>query len=245
VISRFIALSIMVHAVVAGVSALHPSPVHISIDVPALDVSFASSRRTRPHFLTPESERVSVSKVSQAPKTFETIKDGSNKMPESAVEIASTVVSISPRSGGPSNPRQLSPSPRAVTDFETTRSLRRSTDFAAIVKDTNSDNYNDIGEAERANHLISQLHGALDRRFIYPPLARRHGWEGTVQIGLHLDMHGQLGALRVVRSSGYAILDDDAIKTLKRVGSIPRARAWLDGRAFETELTVIYRLIES
>lgn len=110
------------------------------------------------------------------------------------------------------------------------------TDHAEAVQD-------DEAESRRANHLLSLLRTALDEYFVYPPLARKHGWQGTVYVGLRLNTNGDLGALRLVRSSGYPILDRDALATLERIGSLPQARAWLDGRPLETELTVIYRLV--
>lgn len=101
---------------------------------------------------------------------------------------------------------------------------------------------NDQGESRRANHLLSLLQTTLGEHFIYPSLARKHGWEGIVYLGLRLNTNGDLSALRLVRSSGYAILDRDALATLERIGTLPQARVWLDGRPFETELTVTYRL---
>lgn len=100
------------------------------------------------------------------------------------------------------------------------------------------------GEAERLNHLQTLLRGALDRHFVYPPLARRHGWQGQVKLAVELNAEGRLQRLRVLRSSGYAILDHDALATLARIGALPEARVWLAGRGYQLELPVIYRLIE-
>ena len=94
------------------------------------------------------------------------------------------------------------------------------------------------------NHLLSLLHESLNRHFIYPPMAHRNGWEGRVELLVHLDHDGRLHALRVVRSSGYLLLDEDALLTLRRIGSIPRARAWLPERGYATTLPVIYKLTE-
>ena len=94
------------------------------------------------------------------------------------------------------------------------------------------------------NHLISLLHESLSRHFIYPPMAHRNGWEGRVELLVQLDQDGRLHALRVVQSSGYPLLDEDALLTLRRIGSIPRARAWLPERGYATTLPVIYKLKE-
>ena len=95
-----------------------------------------------------------------------------------------------------------------------------------------------------ANHLLSLLRESLNRHFIYPPMAQRNGWQGRVELLIHLDQDGRLHAMRVVRSSGYPLLDEDALLTLRRIGSIPGARAWLPERGYATTLPVIYKLKE-
>lgn len=92
------------------------------------------------------------------------------------------------------------------------------------------------------NHLRSLLHASLNRHFVYPPVAHRNGWEGRVELLVHLDHDGRLHAMRIVRSSGYPLLDEDALLTLRRIGSIPQARAWLPEQGYATTLPVIYRL---
>jgi len=44
----------------------------------------------------------------------------------------------------------------------------------------------------------------------YPSIARRHGWEGIVELELRIDSRGRVHAASVVASSGYAALDDAA-----------------------------------
>jgi len=100
------------------------------------------------------------------------------------------------------------------------------------------------GDAERLNHLQTLLRGALDRHFVYPPLARRHGWQGHVELAVELSAEGRVQQLRVLRSSGYTLLDDDALATLTRIATLPEARVWLAGRGHRLQLPIIYRLIE-
>lgn len=100
-------------------------------------------------------------------------------------------------------------------------------------------------DAAVANHLRSLLHTALDQHFIYPAFARRNGWEGQVDVLVRLDQEGRLNAVRIVRSSGYSILDEDALLTLQRIGTIPEARSWLRGYSYDMQLPILYRLTES
>ncbi|WP_369600393.1 energy transducer TonB [Hahella sp. SMD15-11] len=50
----------------------------------------------------------------------------------------------------------------------------------------------------------------------YPYLARRMGWEGRVEIALRVDGQGNPLDARIVNSSGYPVLDQAALKTLKQ-----------------------------
>ena len=100
-------------------------------------------------------------------------------------------------------------------------------------------------DAHLVNHLLAELRAAFDARFVYPPLARRHGWQGQVRVGLTVEPDGHLSELRIISSSGYAILDRDALQTLTRIGTLPQALPRLDGQSYRLQLPVVYRLIES
>ncbi len=100
-------------------------------------------------------------------------------------------------------------------------------------------------EAGARNQLLGQLQTRLSRYLVYPPLARHRGWEGTVLLGLSVEPDGQLGKIHITRSSGYAVLDNSALNSLKRIGILVEARNWLEGRSVDLQLPVIYRLIEN
>jgi protein TonB len=102
----------------------------------------------------------------------------------------------------------------------------------------------DHQEATRA-YLRSRLLANLANYFYYPALARRNGWEGTVLLGLRVEPDGQLDKIRLERSSGYAILDNSALNSLKRIGNLVEARVWLEGHGIDMQLPIIYRLIEN
>jgi protein TonB len=93
------------------------------------------------------------------------------------------------------------------------------------------------------NHLLALVHARIRKHFVYPALARRYGWQGEVHVGATLTPDGRLHGLRIVRSSGHGILDQDALKTLRKIGAIPAARRWLGGVSFAFELPITYRLI--
>lgn len=157
-----------------------------------------------------------------------------------APELAVALSEIAVRPGTQAKP---SPSvPRATQSL----SENRSENVRAVSNSrAQDDGIEERGEHLRRNHLQSLLRAAFEAEFVYPSLARRQGWQGRVQIGLRVEPDGRFSELQVLRSSGYASLDHDALQTLQRIGQLAQARSFLDGRAMRVELPVIYRLLES
>jgi TonB family protein len=98
------------------------------------------------------------------------------------------------------------------------------------------------GESIKENHLIAAVNLALNKYFLYPALARRYGWEGKVSVRIKFEPDGHLIPLSVVSSSGYALLDRDAMNTLGKIGVLPEARQVMISQAYETNFAIVYRL---
>lgn len=50
----------------------------------------------------------------------------------------------------------------------------------------------------------------------YPHEARRNGWEGTVLLRINVQADGRPSIVEIVRGSGHPVLDDAAVRTLRR-----------------------------
>jgi protein TonB len=72
-------------------------------------------------------------------------------------------------------------------------------------------------EQSAAARINEELSRRIDRRKVYPPAARKRRIEGSVVCELEVDPAGNLGGVRVIGSSGSAILDDAAVALLKGV----------------------------
>jgi protein TonB len=94
----------------------------------------------------------------------------------------------------------------------------------------------------RGRQIEVALTSALRPHFYYPPLARQHGWQGEVRLALRVEADGLLTQVRVVRTSGYGILDRAALHSLGRIQRLPEAVAVLNGRSHDVILPVQYRL---
>ncbi len=61
--------------------------------------------------------------------------------------------------------------------------------------------------------FISQI---IHNNITYPYIARKMGWEGKVIISFILTKDGRISFLTVEKSSGYRVLDENAIDTIKK-----------------------------
>lgn len=97
----------------------------------------------------------------------------------------------------------------------------------------------------RGRQLEAALYTALRPHFYYPPVARQQGWQGEVRLALRVEADGLLTQVRIVRGSGYGILDHAALHSLGRVQHLPDAVALLYGRSHDVVLPVQYQLTGS
>jgi TonB family protein len=75
----------------------------------------------------------------------------------------------------------------------------------------------------------------------YPPIAREHGWQGRAEVRVSFEGSRE-PAVVLYKSSGYALLDRQAVETLtKALAPLPPALA---GRVFELDFPVVFSLVE-
>lgn len=67
---------------------------------------------------------------------------------------------------------------------------------------------------------LSIISSLVQKQISYPPLARKMGWEGRVVVCFTLYPDGRLENLHIEKSSGYDLLDKNAIDTVKRVAHL-------------------------
>jgi protein TonB len=62
---------------------------------------------------------------------------------------------------------------------------------------------------------MTQLRQKIESIWVYPPEAAEKGIYGDLKIRFTIKKNGRLGAVELVRTSGYKMLDDAALKALK------------------------------
>jgi TonB family protein len=92
--------------------------------------------------------------------------------------------------------------------------------------------------------IVSQIRHDLSPYFYYPPLARRKGLQGTVLLSFGISGQGNIHDIRIVKSSGYAILDLAAQDAMQRLDKLSWYAVLMHGNNMDLELPVIFRLTE-
>ena len=102
---------------------------------------------------------------------------------------------------------------------------------------------NELIESQLVKSKIqSAIYSQLARYFTYPMIARQRGWEGRVLLDFNILPTGKISTIRVVHSSGHAILDHSAVYSLSRVKRITSVSQLLEGNILAMQLPVIFRL---
>lgn len=88
--------------------------------------------------------------------------------------------------------------------------------------------------------------GIIQKRILdnisYPASAKEAGFQGTVKLSLHFSNLGQLLDVLVKKSSGYKILDDNAVTVTRRIISYPPFPASIDKEELWVDIPIVYRL---
>lgn len=96
--------------------------------------------------------------------------------------------------------------------------------------------------AEALDSYRRQLTDLFAREHEYPRVAAMRGWEGEVRLRLRVARRGQLLGVRVDRSSGFEVLDQDALALLEGHGSLPPLPEALEVAEIEVVVPITYRL---
>ncbi|GBE01271.1 gram-negative bacterial tonB protein [bacterium BMS3Bbin06] len=93
---------------------------------------------------------------------------------------------------------------------------------------TGEGHYRAGGEGTGIDRYISTIKDIVKRNIYYPPLARRAGMEGKVMVEMLIMKDGKLEDLRVSGTSGSTVLDNAAVRIIKRSQPFPSPpRDWL------------------
>lgn len=73
---------------------------------------------------------------------------------------------------------------------------------------------------------LAEIQSRVARAVVYPPVARRRGWEGVARVRFAVERDGRAVDVRVARSSGHPALDRAAERGVDAAAPLP----WVYGR---------------
>lgn len=78
----------------------------------------------------------------------------------------------------------------------------------------------DENGAQRAT-VLSAIRKRILQQKVFPHVAMDNGWSGSVTLQFKLTPEGGLEYVKVLKSSGYTILDENAMRTVRRATPLP------------------------
>jgi protein TonB len=88
---------------------------------------------------------------------------------------------------------------------------------------------------------MTRVKQSIEVEWQYPEMARRYGLQGTLALEFTILGNGQLEGLRLVRSSGSALLDEEGIRAIKAAAPFPPLPAWIKPNPLPISATMEYR----
>lgn len=76
----------------------------------------------------------------------------------------------------------------------------------------------------------------------YPRRAMTLGWQGTTIVGVQMSPEGRMRSLTIVKSSGYDILDQEALAKIQRIRTLPPIPDKYNGRPFTVHVPVTFSM---
>lgn len=96
--------------------------------------------------------------------------------------------------------------------------------------------------AEALSSYRRQLTELFARPHEYPRVAALRGWEGEVRLRLKVARKGNLLGVQLDRSSGFDVLDRDALAMLEGYGKLPPLPEALDSNEISVVVPINYKL---
>jgi protein TonB len=93
-------------------------------------------------------------------------------------------------------------------------------------------------KAEFSSDYLSLIVSRIQRQKRYPLGARRRGIEGEVKVKFSIDRRGNLIGIELERSSGFEILDEEALSMVRRASPFPAPPE----RTLELHIRILFRL---
>jgi protein TonB len=92
------------------------------------------------------------------------------------------------------------------------------------------------------NSYNSMLWGRIAKYKLYPKIAQMRGWQGEVIVELLLDGNGKLKSKKIISSSGYDVLDKQALEMIEKAAPFPAPPEALRSSSFSITVPIPFKL---
>lgn len=94
------------------------------------------------------------------------------------------------------------------------------------------------GKSRYLKEHFAYIRDTVMKNLSYPAAAKRMGWEGKAVVSFVISEDGYASDIKIVKSSGFGVLDRNAIETVKKSSPFPRPPA----RA-ELVMPIVYKIL--
>lgn len=105
-----------------------------------------------------------------------------------------------------------------------------------------------VSPAGSANELSAYTHlysRWLAHHRVYPRIAQMRGWQGQVLVHVRVARKGSVIDMVISRSSGFDVLDQQALDMVRQADPLPDLPASLAEREFSLDVPIVFRLEQS
>ncbi len=88
---------------------------------------------------------------------------------------------------------------------------------------------------------VGRIRQSIESEWQYPEIALRYGLQGKLALEFTILGNGQLEGLRLLRSSGSSLLDDEALRAIKAAAPFPAIPPWIKPNPLRITATMEYR----
>lgn len=90
-------------------------------------------------------------------------------------------------------------------------------------------------------NYVAAVRSKINKAIFFPKQAQDAGWEGNVVLGLSLNASGELKEVKIVKSSGYKILDDAAQDIAVRLAPYPPFPPEVKSKELLVDVPIVFK----
>ncbi len=91
------------------------------------------------------------------------------------------------------------------------------------------------------SEYVRKVSQQIRRNFTYPWVAKEADLQGSLKLALHLYYTGQLLGVEIKESSGYAVLDENAVEMVKKNAPYPPFSPEMKQKEIRIDLPIVYK----